>query len=113
MAKRLAILIAVEKYSDTRINSVQYAEADANGFAAALELAGPIDKVALLSGAATKTAAVSAASIIRLMSRLHRWGFRSRNLAIGAVHRQGSRMNVQTPLGRRAFDVSAAGLGSA
>src|SRR5438552_18872466 len=46
---------AVEKYSDTRINSVQYAEADANGFAAALELAGPIDKVALLSGAATKT----------------------------------------------------------
>ncbi|PYX58271.1 MAG: hypothetical protein DMG76_09540 [Acidobacteria bacterium] len=55
MAKRLAILIAVEKYSDTRINSVQYAEADANGFAAALELAGPIDKVALLSGAATKT----------------------------------------------------------
>jgi hypothetical protein len=55
MAKRLAIVIAVEKYSDTRIPAVQYAEADAKGFAAALELTGPIDKVVLLSAKATKT----------------------------------------------------------
>ena len=55
MAKRLAILIAVENYSDARIPPVQYAEADANGFAASLELAGPLDKVVLLSASATKT----------------------------------------------------------
>jgi hypothetical protein len=46
---------AVEAYHDPRINSVQYAEADAKGFAAALELGAPLDKVFLLSAAATKT----------------------------------------------------------
>jgi len=55
MAKRLAILVAVENYSDTRIPAVQYAEADADGFADALEVAKPIDKVVLLSAKATKT----------------------------------------------------------
>ena len=55
MTKRLAILIAVEDYHDTRIKSVQYAEADVKGFAAALELGAPLDKVFLLSAAATKT----------------------------------------------------------
>ncbi|MBN1653527.1 MAG: caspase family protein [Deltaproteobacteria bacterium] len=55
MTKRLAILIAIEHYSDKRIPTVQYAEADAVGFAAALEIAGPIDKVLLLSAKATKT----------------------------------------------------------
>ena len=37
MEKRLAIVIAVEKYADTRIRTVKYAEADAEGFAKALE----------------------------------------------------------------------------
>src|SRR5436309_5164777 len=55
MNKRLAILIAIEDYNDSRIGSVQYAEADAKGFAAALELGGPLDKVFLLSAGATKT----------------------------------------------------------
>lgn len=55
MVKRLAILIAVEYYRDIRIRSVQYAEADANDFAAALDLGGTLDKVFLLSSAATKT----------------------------------------------------------
>lgn len=55
MTKRLTILIAIEAYSDTRIDPVRYAEADANGFAAALELGGPLDKVFLLSSTATKT----------------------------------------------------------
>lgn len=55
MGKRLAIVIAVEKYSDSRIRTVKYAEADATGFAAALELGGALDKVFLLSAKATRT----------------------------------------------------------
>jgi len=55
MEKRLAIVIAVEKYPDTRIRTVKYAEADAEGFAKALEVGGSLDKVFLLSGKATKT----------------------------------------------------------
>lgn len=55
MSKRLAILIAVEKYGDKTIKPVNYAEADVQGFAGALELGGAIDKVFLLSPDATKT----------------------------------------------------------
>jgi hypothetical protein len=55
MGKRLVILVAVEKYLDKHIPPVQYAEADAIGFADALELGGPLDKVPLLSSAATRT----------------------------------------------------------
>jgi Caspase domain len=55
MGKRVAIVIAVENYSDPRISKVSYAEADAKGFAEALEVAGPVDKVLLLSAKATKT----------------------------------------------------------
>ena len=57
MEKRLAIVIAVEKYADTRIHTVKYAEADAEGFAKALEVGGSLDKVFLLSGKATNTTA--------------------------------------------------------
>ncbi len=59
MGKRLAIVIAVEKYADTRIHAVRYAEADAKGFAKALENGGPLDTVFLLSGKATKTTITS------------------------------------------------------
>jgi hypothetical protein len=52
---RLAVLIAVEQYSDSRVLPVQYAEDDAKGFAAALELGGQLDKLYLLSAQATKT----------------------------------------------------------
>jgi uncharacterized caspase-like protein len=55
MAKKLAIVVAVEKYADKRIPSVKYAESDANEFAAALELGGVLEKVFLLSARATKT----------------------------------------------------------
>jgi hypothetical protein len=55
MGKRVAIVIAVENYSDPRIKKVSYAEADAKGFADALEVSGPIDRVLLLSAKATKT----------------------------------------------------------
>jgi uncharacterized caspase-like protein len=55
MKKRLAIVIAVETYADPRIQPVKYAEADAKGFAKALENGGPLDKVFLLSGNATRT----------------------------------------------------------
>lgn len=55
MGKRVAIVIAVENYSDSRIKKVSYAEADARGFADALEVGAPIDKVLLLSAKATKT----------------------------------------------------------
>jgi hypothetical protein len=55
MEKRLAIVIAVEKYADTRIHAVKYAEADAKGFAKALENGGPLDTVFLLSSKATRT----------------------------------------------------------
>lgn len=54
-SKRLAIVIAVENYTDGRIGGVKYAEADATGFAAALELGGALDKLFLLSAKATKT----------------------------------------------------------
>ncbi len=53
MGRRLAILIAVEKYHDKRIKPVQFAEADAMGFAQALELGGTLDKIPLLSAGAT------------------------------------------------------------
>lgn len=53
MGRRLAILIAVEKYHDKRIKPVQFAEADAIGFAQALELGGTLDKVPLVSAGAT------------------------------------------------------------
>jgi len=55
MGKKLAIVIAVEKYADTRIQAVKYAEVDAKGFAKALENGGPLDTIFLLSGKATKT----------------------------------------------------------
>ncbi len=55
MGKRLAIVIAVETYADTRIRIVKFAEADAEGFAKALETGGVLDKVFLLSAKATKT----------------------------------------------------------
>jgi hypothetical protein len=55
MGKRVAIVLAVENYSDSRIKKVSYAEADAVGFADALEVAAPVDKVLLLSAKATKT----------------------------------------------------------
>jgi len=55
MGKKLAIVIAVEKYADTRIQAVKYAEVDAKGFAKALENGGPLDKVFLLSNKATRT----------------------------------------------------------
>jgi hypothetical protein len=55
MGKRLAIIIAVENYADARIGAVKFAESDANGFAAALELGGALDKVLLLNARATKT----------------------------------------------------------
>jgi Caspase domain len=55
MGKRLAIVIAVEKYADTRIHAVKYAEADAKGFAKALGNGGPLDTVFLLSVKATRT----------------------------------------------------------
>lgn len=55
MGKRLAILIAVENYHDTRVPPVQFAEADATGFSAALQLGGLIDEVLLLSTGATRT----------------------------------------------------------
>ena len=53
--KRLAVVVAVEQYADTRIHPVTYAENDANGFTNALELGGALDRVFLLSGKATKT----------------------------------------------------------
>lgn len=59
MGKRLAIIVAVEHYSDTRIKSVKWAENDANGFATALEQGGSLDKHFLLSGKATKTTITS------------------------------------------------------
>lgn len=55
MSRRVAIVIAIEDYSDARIPKVRFAEADATAFAAALEIAAPIDKVVLLSAKATKT----------------------------------------------------------
>jgi len=55
MGKRLAIVIAVENYADTRIRTVKFAEADAEGFAKALETGGALDKVFVLSAKATKT----------------------------------------------------------
>lgn len=55
MGKRVAIVIAVENYSDSRIKKVSYGEADAQGFAQALEVGGTVDKVLLLSAKATKT----------------------------------------------------------
>jgi Caspase domain len=55
MDKRLAIVIAVEKYADSRIKTVKYAETDAKGFAKALENGGRLDKVFLLSNKATRT----------------------------------------------------------
>jgi hypothetical protein len=59
MGKTLAIIIAVENYADARIHTVKYAEADASGFAAALELGVAFDKVFLLSSKATKTTITS------------------------------------------------------
>ena len=59
MEKRLAIVIAVEKYADARIHAVKYAEADAKGFAKALENGGPLDTVFLLSSKATRTTITS------------------------------------------------------
>jgi hypothetical protein len=44
MEKRLAIVIAVEKYADTRIPTVKYAEADAEGLAKALEVGGSLPR---------------------------------------------------------------------
>jgi hypothetical protein len=55
MGKRLAILVAVERYLASDISSVRYAEADAVGFADALELGGAVERVTLLSPAATRT----------------------------------------------------------
>jgi len=55
MGKRLAIVVALEKYAHNSIPTVKYAEDDARGFAAALELGGALDKVLLLSARATKT----------------------------------------------------------
>ena len=55
MGRRLAILIAVENYHDKHIKPVQFAEADALGFAQALELGGPLDRVKLISAGATHT----------------------------------------------------------
>ena len=55
MKRRLAIVIAVERYPNSRVKTVNYAEADAKGFAKALENGGPLDKVFLLSGKATRT----------------------------------------------------------
>jgi Caspase domain len=55
MSRRVAIVIAIEEYSDGRIPKVRFAEADATAFAAALEIAAPVDKVVLLSAKATKT----------------------------------------------------------
>src|SRR5215831_13186015 len=54
MGKRVVIVIAIENYSDSQINKVRYAEADATAFAAALEVSGPVEKVLLLSSKATK-----------------------------------------------------------
>ena len=59
MGKRVAIAIAVENYSDKRVKPVIYAEADATGFTDALEVAGPLDKVLILSARATKTSITS------------------------------------------------------
>lgn len=53
MDKRLAIVIAVENYADSRFKTVKWAEADAKGFAKALENAGRLEKVFLLSNKAT------------------------------------------------------------
>lgn len=59
MERRLAIVIAVEAYADSRMKSVRDAEADAQGFAKSLENGGALDKVFLLSGKATKTTITS------------------------------------------------------
>ena len=59
MKRRLAIVIAVETYTNSRVKTVNYAEADAKGFAKALENGGPFDKVFLLSGKATRTTITS------------------------------------------------------
>lgn len=59
MKRRLAIVIAVETYANSRVKAVNYAEADAKGFAKALENGGPLDKVFLLSGKATRTTITS------------------------------------------------------
>jgi hypothetical protein len=55
MGKKVAIVIAVEKYADSRITDVRFAEDDAKGFAASLQLGGTVDTVELLSPKATKT----------------------------------------------------------
>jgi len=59
MKRRLAIVIAVETYANSRVKTVNYAEADAKGFAKALENGAPLDKVFLLSGKATRTTITS------------------------------------------------------
>jgi len=59
MGKRLAIAIAVEDYSDSRIHNVRFAEADARAFVDALEISAPLDSVLLLSAKATKTSITS------------------------------------------------------
>ena len=51
MKRRLAIVIAVETYADSRVTTDDnYAEADLKGFAKALENGCPIDKGFLLCG---------------------------------------------------------------
>jgi uncharacterized caspase-like protein len=55
MGNKLALVIAVEHYTDTQVPHVAYAEADANEFTSAIKLHGYDDTKLLLSAKATKS----------------------------------------------------------
>lgn len=59
MGTKLALVIAVENYADTRIPPVHFAEEDAKGFEASLKLGGSASTIALLNTRATKTTILS------------------------------------------------------
>jgi len=59
MGKKLALVIAVEKYADPSIRPVRFAEEDAKGFETALKLAEPATTILLLSAKATRTTILS------------------------------------------------------
>jgi hypothetical protein len=55
MGDRIAIIIAVESYRDSRIQAVEYAKADASGIADALRLHGYATQTVLIDSNATKS----------------------------------------------------------
>jgi hypothetical protein len=68
MADKIALIVAVEHYSDSRIPMVRYAEADAKEFGSAVSLHGYKIQTMLLSSKATKSSMES--KIGRELSRL-------------------------------------------